>query len=76
MKVSSMYQSHIVGFSGDASLAVSSKYSMYMFDITVDNGCPIAKPSYWFMSESSLKHYSNKMSTFTSGYILGPLYAL
>ena len=45
MNVSSMYLSHIAGFSDVDPKAYSSKYSMYMLANTGDNGERIASPS-------------------------------
>ena len=45
MNVSSTYLSHIDGFSDVDPNAISSKYSMYKFANTGDNGEPIASPS-------------------------------
>ena len=45
MNVSSTYLSHIDGFSDVDPNAISSKYSMYKFANTGDNGEPIANPS-------------------------------
>ena len=45
MNVSSMYQSHIDGYSDVDPNAISSKYSIYVLANTGDNGEPIASPS-------------------------------
>ena len=45
MNVSSTHLSHIDGFSDVNPKAISSKYSIYMFANTGNNGEPIASPS-------------------------------
>ena len=44
--MSSTCLNYIVGFRDIDSNAISSKYSMYIFDIAGDNSEPIAKPIY------------------------------
>lgn len=45
MKVTSAYLRHTVGVSGTIFKVLSSKYSIKMFAITINNGEPIAKPN-------------------------------
>ena len=51
MNVSSMYPSHIDGFSDVDPNVISSKYPMYKFANTGDNGEPIASPSCRYISD-------------------------
>lgn len=68
MMVPSMYLSHMVGFSGEVSIAISSKYFMYIFAITGDKGDSISKHfSCWYNLESSCAH---RMLVFSSGTLM------
>ena len=74
MNVSSIYLSHINGFSDIDPNAISSKYSMYMLANTGDNGKPKAsRSSCWYIyqipSQSRLSPY--RKSTFPLDYLLG-----
>lgn len=63
-----MYLNHMVGFSSDASVAISSKYSMYIFAIPRDNG-----NLFFLLGYTVTKLFAHKMSTPPSGYLLGLL---
>ena len=73
MNVSSMYLSHIDGFSDIDPNAISSKYFMYMLTNTGDISEPIANPSsvgiYQIPSQSRLSPY--RKSTFPLDYLSG-----
>lgn len=62
MMVPSMYLSHMVGFSGEVSIAIFSKYFMYIFAITGDKGDSISKHfSCWYNLESSCILFAHRM---------------
>lgn len=65
----------ILAQSSHFSIAIVLKYSMYIFTITADNGNPIAKlSSCWYVRTSvGSMLFANRMSTFLSSYLSGPL---